>query len=1363
MRHNVFQILRHKLLFGLFILSIFSSFSQTPVKFQKINQSNGLSSNRITGIIKEKNGFVWIGTETGLNRYDGKEFKIYDNQSSNISSNNISNILLDSKGRIWVATLGGGLNLYDKLNDNFKVYKYDANNPESISSNQIYCLYEDSNHQIWIGTENGLCFFNERTNSFETYNNQNKNYNLVFENNVSSICEDVNGNLWIGTFGGGLNRFSLEEKVFTHINANTNVFSDFIHTVLPLSDHIILIGTSGGGLLKYDIEQQKFSHYFSNSNQEKENAIVRVLFKDKMGNLWVGTDGNGIIQVENPKSQSPVFHNFNHNPQINSSLSGNAIYAIAEDDMSNIWIGTAWNGINILTQKDNFDLIPSDIRGLNPITVLSIYKDKENLFLGTDGRGLTVFNSREKSIKEYNKDNGNSLGGDYIQCFHKSNDQILWIGTYANGLIKFNLKTKTSQQFKHEANNQESLSFNDIRAIIEDEKHNLWIASWGGGLNYFDTKNETFTAFRENKKDSTSLSNDNIVAMEKIGDSLWLGTFGGGLNIFNIKTRKNTRVKLKGELPDAMTSDNILSLLRDSKGNVWIGTSEGGINIFHSKTKKFTHLDSHEELNNQSEVALVEDERGNIWFSTKKGIYKYDYQSNNFTDYSDLAGEYHINSVFKDSEGLLYFGRSDGLVRFNPDKIKKENSHPPVKITDFKLFNKEVPIGDNQILEKNITLTNHITLKHNLNVLTFEFAALKIPFSSNCEYAIQMEGFDKTWREIGKDRTVTYTNLSPGDYTFKVKSRETGSDWGNDYRSVNITILKPFWLEWYAYVFYAFLVVLSFYLFRKYILAWEQMKTNLKLEKLTHEKDVELYNLKQQFFTNISHDIRTPITLILASINRLVSKSEHLDEDLSNPVNTIKKNGNKLLKLINELLDFRKLEQKEIQLKVSKTNIVDYCEEIYLSFKEMALQKNIDFTFKSSAPDIAVWIDKNQLEKVFYNILSNAFKFTHQKGSIQISVLEKSDQVIIEIEDKGVGLTKGQLAKIFNRFYQTDASLSSEEGGFGLGLSISKYIIELHQGDIIVESEKGLGSTFKIILKKGKDHFKVEQISGEYEEKLLENYFLETEESFSNEDISAGKESNEINQETATLLIVEDNDDIRDYVVQLLSEDYTVLEAKNGKKAFEKAKETLPDIIISDIMMPIMDGVTLTKKLKTNSRTSHIPVILLTARASFTHKIEGFDVGADDYVTKPFHEKLLKSRIRNLLKTRSLLHDKFWKNELIPISELNLSKMDEKFMSKLIKILEDNISDPDLNINVVCDDMGMSHSVIYKKIKALTNMSYIEFVKDFKLKTAKRLISEQNFSVKDACYHVGYSDRKYFSKIFKQHFGKNPSEYIKNE
>lgn len=1327
--------------------------AQSQPIFKKINQADGLSNGRVTSIVREANGFVWVGTKNGLNRYDGLEMRVYNKQNSNISSNDISDVFIDSKGRMWVSTLGGGLNRYDKIHDKFIVYKNAPGNAQSISSNHINTIFEDSQGHIWLGTENGLCLILD--GHFKSFHHKSGDNTSISHNSVMSIYEDAEGNLWIGTFGGGLNKFDPDTERFDNIKPDNILLSDYIHIIAKFDEQSLLIGTSGSGLLVFNRDNQQFSSFFSGKLEIRQEVnIVRSLARDSLGNIWIGTDGNGIFKIQDGSMEQPVIYNYMYNAQLPTSISGNAIYDIIEDAEGNIWIGTAWNGINILSRGNNFEFIFSDIVGEDPTPVLSVYKGKDKLFLGLDGKGLTVYKPSGEEVSYYNKTANTSIGGQYIQYIRESQLGTYWLGTFANGLIHFDATTGGFHQYKYEPKNAQSLSYNDVRYILEDDNGNLWIATWGGGLNYFDKKTQKFTSFREAESNEGGISSDNVISLQQDKSTLWIATFGGGINRLDLSTRKFTHYEYSESDSTSLASNNIFSIYKDSRGYLWVGTSGEGINRYNPQTKGFERFATEQNIRYSTVTAIIEDDDGTIWFSTKQGIFNYDYDANDFNSFPNLSGEFHINSVFKDQKGLLYFGGINGVLRFDPNTISYEMKPPTVVFTNFKLFNKDLPIGEKEILNKSIAFQDKMTLAHDLDVITFEFAALQFPFSVNCEYAIKMENFDEDWRTIGKDRTATFTNLSPGNYKFEVKSRQEGSEWGEHYASVDLEILKPFWMRWWAFVIYCLLIIGLFYLFRKYTIAWERMKANLKLEKLTHEKDTELYNLKQQFFTNISHEIRTPVTLILSSVNRLLTLSPDLQKSQQKSFAIIKKNGNHLLQLVNELLDFKKFESNEIKLNVSQDNWVAFCEEIYLSFTEIALQKRIEFNFNASSDHISLWFDKSQMEKVVYNLLSNAFKFTGEGGAITMKVAEENKRVLLTVRDTGIGVPKKKLAKIFNRFYQSDNAEFIKTSGFGLGLSISKEIIELHHGEITVESEKNRGSTFVIGLLQGTDHFSKADLKDEGDNaERIENYFLKSDDDADeSETTSSGIGNN-------TILIVEDNEDIRNYLAEVLQSDGELLEATNGSEALKIATENIPDLIISDIMMPVMDGISLTRKLKSDVRTSHIPIILLTARASFIHKREGFDTGADDYITKPFNEALLRSRIKNLLRTRALLREKFRTESILSPQEIASNQTDRGFLEKLIKAIRDNIDSETLNAKFISKELGMSHSVIYKKTKAITGMTFVEFVRDFKLSMARKLIAQDNFSVAEACYKVGYADKKYFSKLFKGKFGKNPSEF----
>lgn len=638
----------------------FEYYCQTQPTFLKIDQSQGLSSSRITGIIKEEKGFVWIGTQNGLNRYDGYNVKIYNKQNSNIESNNISSLYLDCKNRIWLTTSGGGLNLYDRINDKFISYKNSQEKEFSIISNRINILTEREDGLFWIGTEKGLSLFDHDKNIF--YNFPFKEQNSL---NITSIYQDKNNNLWLGTFANGLFLFDSKTKKFTSISQNKNQITSPINAITKLNSDEILLGTSGNGLLVVDLKMQKISNFLSHHQLLKDKTkITRSLKKDSKDNLWIGTDGYGLLEIQYPNSKEPIIRNYTNNAQLYGSLSGNAIYVIAEDEASNMWIGTAWNGVSVLDKKNKTGIISSDIIGKNPSPVLSIFQNDRNIYLGLDGNGLNIYNKKNKKVKYYTN---KTLGAKYIQKIFQSKDNNIWLGTFGNGLIRFNDKTKDITSYKNTFSNNQSISFNDVRDIVEDEKNNLWIATWGGGLNYFDRKANTFS------RQNTGI-NKNIISILKDKNNIWLASYGGGLELFDIYKNKVIHFNYKETDTTSISSNNIFSLLKDTKGYLWIGTSGAGINRMNLKTNKIQRFENFKNIKYKTITSIIEDDDFNIWFGSKKGIIKYDYENNTFKTFTNLKGDFHINSGYKDKAGFLYFGGIHGVTKFDPKLVNNTSS-----------------------------------------------------------------------------------------------------------------------------------------------------------------------------------------------------------------------------------------------------------------------------------------------------------------------------------------------------------------------------------------------------------------------------------------------------------------------------------------------------------------------------------------------------------------------------------------------------------------------------------------------------------------------------------------------------------------
>lgn len=1297
-------------------------------------------------MVQDSVGFMWIGTKNGLNRYDGVRFKVYNQRNSSLSSSDISVLKIDRKGRMWIGTIGGGLNLYDLRKDKFINYKNHFKKSTVQTGNNIYEITEDSDGKIWIGTENGLYLYNEKSNNFQLFCNKSSSNGI---NSIKSICQ-INSQLFlIGTLGGGLFTFDKVKNKFAKIILSSSSplsVPEYINAISPYSSNQFLIGSNGNGLLLFDLQKKELSAFLNNTDF-KNISIIRCIKNENNRKFWIGTDGEGLLYFNKDDKQTTKVGHFINDSRQKTSLSNNTVNTIFLDNKKNIWLGTAWKGIDVI-EKESGDIhyFYSDANGYNPLPVLSVSKTGDEVWMGTDGHGLSVYNLKSKS-SSYNT-NG---GSEFIQCILPNKTGNYWVGTFSEGLILLNPNKQKIKQYKRQVNVQNTLPYNDVRSIVELESGNLWIGTWGGGLSYFDVEKQVFKNFRHSDNPN-SISSDDVLSVLKNEDgTLWIATFGGGINLFDPKTEKFKRfsVEKKNSNDD---SNHVFCFIKDLQNNLWLGT-KNGLYKFNTISNTFQRINIGNSFDSNTIVSMITDKKGFIWMGTKDGVYRYNSAKNIVNKLPEITREFHINSAFRDKEGILYFGGSDKVVSFNPDNLKFQNIYPKVLITDFRIFNKEANIGEKEILKNQIFFQKEIVLEHDQNVLTFDFSIQDYPFSYNREIVLKMVGFENEWRSIGTQNTTTFTNLSPGEYTLLIKV--LSDDNMSPPTELKIKILPPLWKTWWAYLLYMAVLVSLSLLYHQYSLKWAEIKNKLELEKLHREQEEKLHRIRQQFFTDISHEIRTPLTLIVNPLENLL-KNGNFDAKQQKQLSGIRYNTNRLLKLVNELLNFRRLETGKVTLKVTRNDIVSFVNEIYLSYLQQSISMDINYEFKSSDDEILVWFDKSQLEKAVHNLISNAFKFT-PKGKTILVLIKKSDTYVsIRVSDEGKGIPEEEMPHIFKRFYRK-LTKNDDTVGFGIGLSVAKDIVELHSGNIQVKSKHNKGSKFTINLLFGKEHFPSEQIIYDEENQEEVASYLTLSE---NETIHENSSNNEF--AGSTILLIEDNKHLKEHLTEILSVDYIVFDAENGKEGIEKALDILPDVIISDVRMPVMDGITMCHKLKSDMRTSHIPVILLTARTLTSHKVEGYETGADAYLTKPFDEMVLKTRVKNLLNNRKLLRDRYSKEGIINPKEISLNSPDEKFLSTLVQIIEDNIGDENFSIDQLAKDMAMSHSNVYKKTKALTGMSVVQFVKDFRLKRAAQLLKENKFSIIDITYMVGYTDRRHFSEEFKKKYKKSPSMYMKD-
>ena len=1392
---KIFRI--HYIILLYWLVSIFSSHGvaqSSYIKFDQLTAENGLPQEHVFAVLEDKKGFLWLGMDSGLARYDGYSFKTYTHDSedsTSISSNFIRVIFEDESGYLWIGTDGGGLSRFNPHNEQFTNFKKQPNNSNSLSGNRVYGIAEDKSGAIWVATlNNGLnqIVFNDFNNSacnslpcFTHYRNSPDETNSLVDDNIWTMIIDSKNQLWAGTVSGGLDRLDLNDAidkkvVFEHfqneVNNPLSISSNSIKAIYEDKQGTLWVGTEFEGLNRFDEKSENFISWQFDQNdlQSLSHNHVSCILEDSSGDLWVGTNGGG-LNIFDRKKENFIRHEFTPNdpytingnlintmhesragvlwlgmvnkglnlvdPQKqlikhyypisgqSGSLSGNLIKAIYEDKKGEIWVGAHNNGLSHFDPDEGeFTdyLQPIKSGNIAKNNVQRIYEDRNgNFWIGTDGAGLFLFDRKDKSFSEFNKTtNGSGLSGKGVWAICEDLRGNLWIGTADGGLNQFNPQTKIFRHFRYDRNNPSGINSNDIRVVFEDHLGILWIGTYGGGLNRFNPIDETFIHYTFEKGKVGSISNDIITDIfeSPITRELWIGTFGGGLNRFNRLTESFTVYKEK----EGLSNDVVKSIEEDAEGNLWVSTLKG-ISKFQTNTETF------------------------LSFSTSDGL-----QGNSF----------NLGASCFSENGVMYFGGTNGMNVFSPDKLQKLSvGNYASLITDLKIFNRSIAPGeeirDRIILEKAIDETKAISIPYFIDDFTFEFTALDFARADNIKYAYQMEGVNEEWNYTDASRRyASFSNLPPDDYVFKVKASNTEGVWSEQVTELDVNILPAPWKTSWAYVLYALLTLLSIFILRKYEMARFKLKNELKLERLQRKKVKELNEMKLQFFTNISHEIRTPLTLILSPIKDLISTGD-IRKETRTELEVINRNANRLLLLVNQLLEFRKQEAGHTDLQVAKGNFKQFMLEVFLSFKDFAQRRNIEFTLDAFHDDIPMWFDTEKMERVFFNLLSNAFKFTPDNGKISIQLKQSENTLQIIIEDNGQGISEQDLPNVFDRFYKFESNYQGNYLGSGIGLALVKKLIELHHGTINVQSKLEEYARFTIDLPMGMKHFEEAEIISNFKSSEDASFYqIENKENLKAESI-------DLPTGAPVLLIVEDNADVRAYLYKLFCKQYRIHEAINGLEGWEKAMEYIPDLIISDIMMPEMDGIDLCKKAKTTIETSHIPIILLTARSSSIYRTEGFETGADDYITKPFDSALLKLRVKNLITSRKQLREKFSRNLNIEPSDIAITTRDQQLLQLAIEVVEKHMDDSTFDVGDLAKEIGVSRPVLYRKLPAITDSTPNEFIRIIRLKRAAQIFEKSDYSIADVCHQIGFKTPKYFSKCFKEFFGVLPSEYAKRE
>ncbi|WP_020528031.1 hybrid sensor histidine kinase/response regulator transcription factor [Flexithrix dorotheae] len=1359
-------------------------------KFSHLSGKNGLPHNSILAIHQDHQGFIWFGTDDGLCRYDGYSFVVYRHNPEDpesISSNVIRAIDSDTKGNLWIGTSGGGLNRYDPLTDSFTSFTQNLHQNKSISHNKVFSVCVDHHDNVWAGTLgeglNKLIIDPEtqKVVKIKHFKHESGNSLSISDNEVWTIYEDKQQTLWIGTYDGGLQYFNRQNQTFIkfHLPKINGHEIKSVKTILQDSQNKLWIGTEHFGLFQFDLNEKSFRHFQQNGEERLSFNNISSILEDKQGNLWVGTLGGGLNLFDQKKQE---FINFKDTPNRPYSLKGLSVFSLFEDKSGILWVGMySGEGLNKLDprvqQFKHFYQIPGDYSSLQGKLVKSILMDRDGqLWVGTFGGGLNLYNKNNGTFTHFLHDpkNTQSLSHNNVQCIFEDKAGNIWIGTDGGGLNRFNRKNKTFSHFRHNPKDPDSIGDDEVWTITEDSKGNLWIGfANGGGVSQYNPSKNQFINFTNNPNDHKSLSfNDVRVVVEDRSGIIWIGTYGGGLNKFNFKTNNFQIFRNKPGDNTSLSNDVITSFLHDKRGNYWIGTFGGGLNLFDPDKNTFKVYREKNGLPSDVIKAMVEDENGFIWISTVKGLSRFDPQKESFKNFTVNDGlqsdEFNLGSVFKDTNGLLYFGGTNGFNVFNPELVLKSQPSPRLVLTNLRVLNKSVKPGqflnDQLILNKSIWGIQEVVLNNKNNVFLLEFAALEFSSPEKIQYAYKLEGEDDHWINTSSTRRFApYSNLSPGNYNFQLAATNFQGNQISPTLSLKLVVLPPWWRTNWAYFSYFFILVGLSILGKQIISTRIKLRHDLKITKLEKEKSEELNQMKLTFFTNISHELRTPLTLILVPLEKLMVR-EDLNQSVQNQLKTIYRNVERLLRLINQILDFRKQETGNLKLQIGEENLETFIKKIKSSFNSLANQRNITFDFLTDQQNIKVWIDSEQMEKVMYNLISNAFKFTKDNGKISIRIATNFDlqETYIEVTDNGKGILDEHLEHIFDRYFQNERSEGKYFAGSGIGLALAKNLVELHQGRIEVKSIPNNETVFKVILKNGKEHFGPLDFADN--EKILTDgveHHIQSDLGQSNfeKDIEIIDNKGTDTTTKPTLLFIEDNPEVLALLEKSFNGFYKVTTAPNGIEGLKIAKNLLPDLVISDVMMPGMDGTEVCHHLKTEMKTSHIPVILLTAKDSFQFKLEGLEAGADDYITKPFHLKILDLKVKNLLESRRKLRDKFSKQLHLEPSEIALTPLDEQLIAKAIKVVEQYIDSSELDVALLGKELGLSRSLLFTKLKGITGQTPNEFVQIIRLKRAAQILSQQKLKISEVCYMVGFNQPKYFTKKFKQLFGVSPSEF----
>lgn len=1314
--------------------------------FRSISVDKGLSQSTVFAIVQDTLGFMWMATQDGLNRYDGETFTVYrpsKGDKKSIQSNYIRSIYLDHKGLLWV---GGnqGVSRYDYASNNFQNYKL----PRKPGEWYISSVIQDADKLIWASSSAGELFcLDQNTEQFKQVNFDASAYGIKSVRHLALL----KNTLLVGT-DVGLFKMNMKSRKLTSFNLGS---AKPINEVF-IDDQVLWVGTEGNGLIKYKLttgDWQNYRHQVTTVNGSLADNDVRGISKDAQGNLWLGTFRG--LSILDPKTG--IFQNYYHQASIPYTLSQNSVRFVYRDKQMGMWMGTFYGGINYYHQNDiKFNLLNQNTGrlSLNDQVVNLIKEDsKDNFWIGTNDKGLNYWDRKAGTIRyyTYKESDPNSLSSNNIKSIAFDQSGKLLVGTHNAGLNYLDPATGKSKVFRHVASDPKSITGDMVYALLKDHQNRIWVGT-RTGLDQFNIADQSFSHIYIDKAGKRLTSDELTYLLEDSKKRIWIGTTNG-VNLFYPENL------LFDPFPGATLSNDVVSCIaEDHKKRIWVGTRDG-LNLFDENTRSFVTFNTRKDFLTGTIYGIQPDDDGYLWISTNKGLVKFDPDTRKIQMFDNKDGlqnnQFNLYAFCKANDGMMLFGGINGISYFYPKTLDQAPLKLKVTFTGLEVFNKTVVPDDGYgILDQHIDQAAKLTFGHEFKQFSIFFNAFNYISPNRTKYQYKLEGFDADWQLTDNVPKASYTNLQPGKYVFHVKAIGPLGE-SSATKSLEIVVLPPWWNSNWFYLLVCLLGAGAGYII--YRVVSERIRTlhQLKLERMEREKVNSINQMKMDFFTNVSHEFRTPLTLILAPLEEIMNKPV-TDKSLRRHHELMLLNAKRLYHLVDQLFEFKKTELGTKKLKVNRADMVSFIHEVYSSFITLSAKNKIKYTYNSTEARLPFYFDKDSIEKILFNLLSNAFKYTPEAGSITVELTRKNNDALIKVSDTGIGIDIQHQDRIFDRFYQVSGAEMNL--GSGVGLAFTKRLVELHHGTITVESAPGKGSVFIVSIPLSDEQYDADEHSGSPRYELsVEN---DEQGNFVEDEAFENPITVDDGQEKEKLLVVDDNPEIVDYLKNYFSNIYQVSVAYDGKEALGLLDEEQVDLIICDVMMPELDGIHFCKKIKQNIRTCHIPVVLLTAKNETNHQIKGLEVGADDYVTKPFSIALLEAKLQNISRSRKRLKEYYSSStEIIP-ENIAFNTLDEDFLREAIAIIESHITESDFSVDKFSREIGMSRSNLYLKLKAITGESATDFIKRIRFKKAVELMESRQYTIAQVAYMSGFNSPSYFSTAFKQYYDCMPTEYL---